>query len=139
VVAAVVPSLFVLLMLRLPKRPSTPEAQRSNGEKLADLDFLGLTALAPAVFCLLLGLQWGGSTYAWSDPRIIVLLTLSPILFVAFGLIQWKKQEKAMIPPRLTRNLTLMVGAAYAFFLSAGLAIVQYYVSQRVLYRNLLY
>ena len=35
------------------------------------LDPVGNTIFVPAVICMLLALQWGGVTYAWSNPRII--------------------------------------------------------------------
>ena len=36
------------------------------------LDPIGNLIFVPAILCLLLALQWGGVTYAWSDVRIIV-------------------------------------------------------------------
>lgn len=35
------------------------------------LDPVGNSIFVPAIICLLLALQWGGVTYAWSDARII--------------------------------------------------------------------
>ena len=34
--------------------------------------------------CLILALQWGGSTYAWSAPRMIGLLVTFAVTFVIF-------------------------------------------------------
>ena len=67
-------------------------------EQLHQLDPLGTFVLIPAVTCLLLALQWGGTTYSWSNARIIVLLILSGILFIVFVYIQHWRQESATIP-----------------------------------------
>ena len=35
------------------------------------LDPVGNSIFVPAIICMLLALQWGGVTYAWSNARII--------------------------------------------------------------------
>ncbi|KAF3042588.1 hypothetical protein E8E11_004187 [Didymella keratinophila] len=49
-----------------------------------DKTILGLVIFMPSIICLLLALQWGGTTYAWSSWRIILLLVTFPLLFGAF-------------------------------------------------------
>lgn len=39
-------------------------------QKLARLNISGAVLLAAALACLLLALQWGGTTYAWSYSRV---------------------------------------------------------------------
>jgi MFS family permease len=51
------------LTLKVPDRAETKLPTR---EKLAGLDAVGTTVLIPGVVCLLLALQWGGTTYAVS-------------------------------------------------------------------------
>lgn len=36
---------------------------------IGKLDLLGELFLLPSLVCLLLGLQWGGSTYPWVNHR----------------------------------------------------------------------
>lgn len=62
---------IVVLLLIFPS--GTIETADSVVARLLKLDLLGTAAFIPAVLMLLLGLQWGGSTYAWSSPLIIGL------------------------------------------------------------------
>ncbi|PWY66953.1 MFS general substrate transporter [Aspergillus eucalypticola CBS 122712] len=124
--AAALPS-AVLLLLKLPT--ITPRGSKTHIQKLRELDLLGFFLFAPAVLCLLLALQWGGDTYSWTNGRIIALLVLSPIIFTGFCLLQHRKQDTAMLPPRVLRKRIIITGAAFSLCLSACRAIVQYYLS----------
>jgi MFS family permease len=75
----------VVWILRIPDRDTTKGTLR---EKIMQLDLLGTSALVPGTVCLLLALQWGGSTYAWGEWRIVLLLVLASVLLVAFVLVQ---------------------------------------------------
>lgn len=61
-------------------------------------DVLGTISFMPAVVCLLLALQWGGSIYPWRSARIIALFILSFVLLIVFGVIQWHSGSNATIP-----------------------------------------
>lgn len=39
-------------------------------QRLATIDFIGVGLLCALFVCLLLALQWGGTTYAWSDSIV---------------------------------------------------------------------
>ncbi|KAK0719634.1 putative MFS multidrug transporter [Lasiosphaeris hirsuta] len=86
------------ILLKVPDRDTTKLPLR---DKILQLDLLGTAALLPGIVCLLLALQWGGSTYAWSNPRIITLLTLAAVLLVAFCFIQVFKPSTATVPTRI--------------------------------------
>jgi MFS family permease len=59
--------IYAVFMLTVTPPPNASQSFTSFSDFLRTLDPLGLGALAPAVVCLLLALQWGGITYAWSD------------------------------------------------------------------------
>lgn len=86
-------------------------------KKLEEMDFIGATFIISAVVCILLALQWAGSTRAWSSPTIIGLLVGFVILLAIFCVIQWKLGEKATIPPRIFFQRTILGGAWYFFFM----------------------
>jgi hypothetical protein len=48
------------------------------------LDILGICLLIAAFICLTLALQWGGTTYAWSNPRVWSCLLGFGLLISAF-------------------------------------------------------
>jgi hypothetical protein len=58
------------------------------GAKIAQLDIPGNTLFIASIICLLLALQWGGVTYAWSSWRIILLFVLFGLLLAAFVVVQ---------------------------------------------------
>ncbi|KAJ9500914.1 hypothetical protein H2202_003472 [Exophiala xenobiotica] len=97
-------------------------------EQLHQLDPLGTFVLIPAVTCLLLALQWGGTKYSWSNARIIVLLILSGILLILFGYIQHWRQERATIPPRIIKNRSVASGMAYVFCSGSGMMTASYFL-----------
>ncbi|RJE25393.1 MFS toxin efflux pump [Aspergillus sclerotialis] len=87
-------------------------------EKLKQLDVVGIILFIPAVICLLIALQWGGSAYAWSNARIIALFVVSGILSIAFVLEQLFIGDAALIPTKLlTTTRTVPFSLVWAFFL----------------------
>ncbi|KAF7950976.1 uncharacterized protein EAE97_002528 [Botrytis byssoidea] len=125
ILVSAAPAAILLFFLKLPTQVATRHI--SQREKLRELDSLGFTSFAPAVLCLLLALQWGGSAYAWSNERIVALFILSPILFGMFCFIQSRKQEKAMLVPYIIMKGTIAVASIYSLSLSASRAIAEYY------------
>lgn len=51
---------IILFLLKVPDRETTKLPARA---KLAQLDFYGTALIVPGSVCLILALQWGGSTY----------------------------------------------------------------------------
>lgn len=98
-------------------------------EKLKKLDFLGTVFFIPGIVCLLLGLQWGGVKYGWSNPVIIVLFVLFAALVAAFGYIQYRKQEKATLPPRILKQRSILAGAWFSACCNGILAVTEYYLA----------
>ncbi|KZL81451.1 major facilitator superfamily transporter [Colletotrichum incanum] len=70
-------------------------------ERIMQVDPIGTVALIPAVVCLLLALQWGGTTYQWSDPRVIVLFILFGALSIIFIVVQMKNGKNATLPIKI--------------------------------------
>lgn len=56
--------------------------------RIKDFDLYGTAAFLPAIICLLLALQWGGTKHPWGDWRIILLFVFFAILISAFIAIQ---------------------------------------------------
>ncbi|RIB07104.1 major facilitator superfamily domain-containing protein, partial [Gigaspora rosea] len=72
--------------------------------KLARIDWLGAFVLVVSTILLLLPLNWAGSTYAWSDPHIIVLLCLGGVGYIIFILIEAKVAVQPIAPLHLFKN-----------------------------------
>ena len=79
--------------------------------------------------CLILALQWGGSTYSWSAPRIIGLLVTFSVLFIAFVIVEVLTPDTAMAPTRVVLNRSIAGSMTFMFLLSGGLMSVVYYLT----------
>ena len=93
-------------------------------------DPLGTLCLVPAIICLLLALQWGGSTYAWNSARVVALLVVFAVLILGFIVIQYFMQNNATVPPRIIKQRSVAFGALYTFCSGAALFVITYYVSR---------
>jgi EmrB/QacA subfamily drug resistance transporter len=103
--------------------------QLSVKDRLASLDPVGSVLLLSSITCLLLALQWGGSKYAWSEWRVIVLLVLFAVLTLLFIWLQYATQNTtASIPARIIRQRSVFVGAFYQFLAGAVLMTVCVYL-----------
>lgn len=68
-------------------------------ERVKQFDLYGTAVFIPAIICLLLALQWGGTKYAWKDGKIIALFVIFGVLISIFAVIQFWKQETATVSP----------------------------------------
>jgi len=82
----------------------------------------------PAIICLLLALQWGGTTYAWNSGRIIALFVVFGILIIAFLFVQWKQQDLATVPPRIIRKRSVWAAAVFSFCTGAAFLLCIYFL-----------
>ena len=118
--------LAVLLLLHIesPKR----EKLALIGQ-LKRLDPIGVFFFVPSMVSLILALQWGGSTYSWSAPKVIGLLVTFSVLFVAFIVVEILTPETAMAPTRVVLNRSIAGSMTFMFLLSGGLLSVIYYLT----------
>ncbi|KAJ6014159.1 hypothetical protein N7540_008750 [Penicillium herquei] len=114
--------IIAALFLRAPNLDTTLSLKR----QLIRLDPLGTVLFLPGVVCLLLALQWGGSTFAWSSARIIVLFILSGILLISFACVQLWRKEDATIPPRIIKQRSVASGAVYTSCLAGAMISMLY-------------
>jgi hypothetical protein len=106
---------IVILILELPPTKN----KDSLKQQLLKLDPLGTLMFLPAVICLLLALQWGGTDYPWKSARIIALIILAGLFFIVFGFIQVKSGDRATVPIRIIKQRSILSGV-YMVFTNAG-------------------
>lgn len=91
-------------------------------EKIRQIDLLGAFLLICAVVCLLLALQWGGTTYPWSNSKVWGCLLGFGLIISIFIALQIKLGDRATLPPRiLVKQRTVLSSAAYSTFLAMGM------------------
>ncbi|KAJ5950761.1 uncharacterized protein N7479_009174 [Penicillium vulpinum] len=89
-------------------------------ERIKKFDPVGSALFLPAIVCLLLALQWGGTIYAWNSWRVILLFCLFAVLILLFLLVQYRQQDNATVPPRIFFQRTICSAALYSFCLGAA-------------------
>ncbi|KAG6007742.1 hypothetical protein E4U21_005581 [Claviceps maximensis] len=121
--------LVAIALLYLFMHPAAPERELATvKQQILRLDPLGTFLFVPSIVCLLLALQWGGSMYAWSNWRIILLFTMFALTGLAFAAVQVKMPETATLPVRLIKQRTLLAVTLYMFLLAGGMMLVVYYL-----------
>jgi MFS family permease len=106
------------------------DSQTSIGflARFNQFDPIGTIAFVPAVICLLIALQWGGSTYNWDNARIIVLLIIFGIFIIVFVLVQFWKGETATVPPRIMNQRSMIGAALFAFTFGGSFFVMIYFI-----------
>nr|OQO22595.1 hypothetical protein B0A51_11149 [Rachicladosporium sp. CCFEE 5018]OQO23627.1 hypothetical protein B0A51_10013 [Rachicladosporium sp. CCFEE 5018] len=119
----------VLIIVAFILKPIEPKrGELTLKRKLALLDPLGNLFLTPSIVCLLLALQWGGSTYSWNDKRIIALFVVFVVLFLAFVAVQIFRQDTAMIPAHIIKQRSILAAMWWTFTLASAMMLMIYYV-----------
>ncbi|KAI0863011.1 MFS general substrate transporter [Xylaria cubensis] len=119
---AVICIIFILKPSKYPHPPAT------IWEQIRRLDPLGTFFFVPSIVTLLIALQWGGSTYAWSNWRIIVLFGLFGILLIAFAGVQVFLPKTATVPVRIIRRRSILAATVFMFALAGSFLMVIYYL-----------
>ncbi|TVY37498.1 Rubrofusarin-specific efflux pump [Lachnellula occidentalis] len=115
---------IILFILKTPPSKNTDTIK----QQIVKLDPLGSLVFLPAIICLLLALQWGGTTYAWANARIIVLLILAGILLITFVFIQFKSGDNATVPIRVINQRSILAGVYISVMLQGSMIVLIYYL-----------
>lgn len=119
---------FIVIMITLHVPPTKKVEGTTWMGQLNKLDPIGTVVFFSCITCLLLALQWGGVTYAWSNARIIALLVLFGVLLVAFAGVQLWRQDLGTIPPRILNNRSMIGCLFFQFCLGAAQFIMIYFL-----------
>ncbi|OAA37406.1 Major facilitator superfamily domain, general substrate transporter [Metarhizium rileyi] len=116
---------LIFFLLDVPDQPGT---QLSLQDRLRQANILGFICLVPGIICLCLLLQYGGTTYAWSDRRIIALFVVAFVLLIAFVLVQVWLPDQAILPPRIPTQRSIASGFWVSMCVGAHQTIFLYYL-----------
>ncbi|KAF3480958.1 major facilitator superfamily transporter [Arthroderma uncinatum] len=97
-------------------------------QQFLKLDPLGTLCFMPSVICLLLALQWGGTTYSWGNGRIIGLFVVFAILLIAFIIIQIWRKEDATVPPRIFVQRSVLSAFWFTICIGSSMMTIIYYL-----------
>ena len=93
---------FVLIMLFI--KIESPKTSFLTG--LLECDWLGSLAIIGGTTMLLLGLNFGNTTFPWQSPTTICLIIFGLVLFVSFSVIEAYIPRYPIMPLRLFRLLS---------------------------------
>jgi len=97
-------------------------------ERIEQFDVLGTVFFLPGVVCLLLALQWGGSTYPWNSGRIIALFVVFGVCLITFIGIQFWRPKYATVSPQLLSQRSVWAAATFTFFMGSAFFVTIYYL-----------
>lgn len=117
---------YLFFMLKAPKQQ--PREPATFFQHIQRLDPLGTFFFLPSIVSLLLALDWGGATYAWSDGRIIALFIVFAVAFSAFAAVQVFMPKTATVPVRIISQRSMLAGAFFMFFLAGSMMLAVYYL-----------
>ena len=119
-------SLLFMIFFWNPPTMDHPPAKFTQHVKR--LDPIGMLFFLPGCVCLLLALQWGGSTYDWGEWRIVMLFGIAVAATIAFVSVQIIKPETALVPPKIITQRSVACGVSFTFFLAASMLMMVYFV-----------
>ncbi|KXL51098.1 MAG: hypothetical protein FE78DRAFT_74772 [Acidomyces sp. 'richmondensis'] len=121
-------SILVLIFLLPLLPPSDHQPSRAWIETFHELDVLSTLILIPSLVSLFIALNWAGVTYAWHNPRIVVLFVIFGVLLAAFVWTQIWRGNEATIPIRVLRERDVVTAAWFGFCVASALNVVEYYL-----------
>lgn len=122
----VVTAVIVTFFVTTPVDPTY--AGWSFKQKLAFARVPEILILVAALICLVLGLQWGGAVYAWSDGRIIALLVIFAVLTLTFVAVQVLLPKSRTVPMTIVKNRNIWFAAIFAMCSSGAMFIAVTYL-----------
>ncbi|KIJ16713.1 hypothetical protein PAXINDRAFT_27707, partial [Paxillus involutus ATCC 200175] len=97
-----------------------PHPKRPLRDQVAELDFIGLFGLVAGAVCLLIGFNFGQTS--WSDSKTISLLVVGVVLLIVAGINEIFTTRSAILPARLfktrTTGIILITGFLHAILSS---------------------
>ncbi|OUM62680.1 hypothetical protein PIROE2DRAFT_51646, partial [Piromyces sp. E2] len=103
-------------------------------EKIKKIDFIGTILLIGFSICLLLGLNWGGTNYAWNSGIIISLFIVSGISLVLFIVVECFVAKDPIIPPVIFHQRNVIISAIGTF--AVGFVFLTFNNTIAMLYQN---
>ncbi|WP_338699851.1 DHA2 family efflux MFS transporter permease subunit [Streptomyces sp. Q6] len=95
----------------------------------ARVDLAGAALLTAAILALTLLSSWGGTTYAWTSPRIGALALVAVAAVAGFVAVE-RRAAEPVIPPRLFRDRNFGVAQALSFTAGAAMLGAATYLPQ---------
>ncbi|GKZ37917.1 hypothetical protein AbraIFM66950_009749 [Aspergillus brasiliensis] len=98
-------SIILLVLFYLPPGWDAKRGSESRIDGLKKFDYIGFILYASGLILVLLGLSWGGSSYAWHSAHVIAVLVIGFVCLLAFALYEiFIPLQQPLLPMSLLRN-----------------------------------
>lgn len=97
-------------------------------ENLLHIDPVGIALAMGGITCLVLALQYGGSSHPWNSGVVIGLLVGFGLLIIALVIWEILLGDYAMMQPKLYKQRSLSATAAFQFFFMGSYIVLLYYL-----------
>lgn len=104
-------SFFLLFFFLDVHNPRTPFIQG-----LKAVDWYGSASMLGITIMLLLGLNFGGSAFAWKSPTVIGLIVSSSLMLLTFIFVEKRLAKCPLMPLRLFKDRSNVASLAFGFF-----------------------
>ncbi|KAI1499562.1 major facilitator superfamily domain-containing protein [Biscogniauxia marginata] len=98
-----------------PKRNNVEYPKKSLREYVWACDPIGSSLFISSATLMLLGLDWAGGAYPWSNPHVAAPVSLGLALLVGFVLYEWKGRSDGLVAHIFFRKNANFVYSVFAF------------------------
>ena len=116
----------VFILFFKPQEENIPS--RSLIKNILEIDIIGNTLLLSTAAMFFLAMQYSAEPHAWHTSRVIGLLVGSGAGFTVFLVWQWRKGDRALIPPSIMCQRSVATGLCNTFFIYGALLGQVYYL-----------
>lgn len=92
-----------------------PPGLRRHGARLQELisrvDYIGILIFTGSLASIIIGVTWGGTTYAWNSSQVLATLIVGCAGLVLFGIYEWLVVAEGILDHRLfqSRNFPILI------------------------------
>lgn len=107
---------IILLTFKSPRASVDEESHDfSFLKKIKQIDLIGTLLIMSAIICILLALQWGGVSKAWSSSDVIGTLVGFGVIAIVFVAYEVWRGERGMLMPHILRRREVRIGCLFMF------------------------
>ena len=121
-------TIIVLAFIKVPNAKAQHTGKLSLKAQISRLDLPGSMLVIPSIIMLLLALNWGGTTYAWSSATIIGLFCGSFVEFCIFLAWEGCQGDKGILPFSILLKPVVACGVAVTIFCQGAFFLVVTYL-----------
>ncbi|KAF5700704.1 major facilitator superfamily transporter [Fusarium globosum] len=117
-----------ILFIKIADQQPVPPVAQAVRELPKRLDLIGFVMFAGASTMLMLALQWGGTTYAWSSAVTIGLFCGSAASLTAYVAWSWNRGDESLIPPLLLKQRVVIACFFLTLFMIGSALMLSYWL-----------